>query len=55
MSTLNLSSNLLEIPTDAPMQASRSNFDWLFITQSGVLQDDWLILDDNDNTFLHID
>ena len=55
MSTLNLSSYLLEIPTDAHMQASRSNFDWLFITQSEELQDDWLILDDNENTTLHID
>ena len=55
MSTLNLSSNLLEIPTDAHMQATGSNFDWLFITQSWVLQDDWLILDDNENTTLHLD
>ena len=55
MSTLNLTSILLEIPTDAHMQASRSSFDRLFITQSGVLQDDWLIQDDNENTTLHID
>ena len=44
MFTLELSSYVLEI----------GNPDWLFYTQSGMLQIDWLILENNENAILNV-
>ena len=35
------------------MDASQSNSDWLFITQSRVLLADWLMLDNSEKATLH--
>ena len=49
MLTLELSSIVLESPID-----TRSTSDWLFNTQSRVLQADWLILENNEKATLNI-
>ena len=46
MSALESSSSVLEIPDNANAQ---SKSDWLFNTQSGLLQADWLIIENNEN------
>ena len=46
----------MKIPNDANNCATQSNSDWLFITQSRVLQADWLIiLDHNEAANSYID
>ena len=42
-----LSSSALEIPNDVHTTISQK-LDWMFNTQSRVLQPDWLILDNNE-------
>ena len=46
---MKLSAHLLKIPDDA-----YTNFDWLVIYQSRVLQADWLILENDEKATLHI-
>ena len=52
MLPLKLSSIVLEIPIDAYTTWSKS--DWLFVTQSRVLQADWSILGNYENATLNI-
>ena len=52
MLTLELSSFILEIPNDAYTTLSQS--DWLFNTQSRVLQADRLMLENNEKATLNI-
>ena len=52
MLTLKLSSYILEIPNDAYTTLSQS--DWLFNTQSRVLQADRLMLENNEKATLNI-
>ena len=52
MLTLELSSCILEIPNDAYTTLSQS--DWLFNTQSRVLQADRLMLKNNEKATLNI-
>ena len=63
MLTLELSSHLLEIPNDAfttssqfPMMLIQHSVypDWLFNTQSRVLQTDWFKLEINERATLNI-
>ena len=46
---MKLSSYLLKIPDDA-----YTNFDWLVIYQSRVLEADWLMLGNGEKATLHI-
>ena len=50
MQTLELSSYLMELPSDA----TEKNSALLFITQYRMLQDDWLILEINEMVTSHI-
>ena len=50
--TLELSSIVLEIPNEA--YTTQSESDWLFTTQSRVLQADWWILENNEKATLNI-
>ena len=51
MLTLEISSNVLEIPNDSLFN-TQSKCDWLFNTRSRVLQADWSILENNDKVTL---
>ena len=52
---IELSSYLSEIPSHThTLLSTQSDFDWRFITQSRVLQVDWMILDNNEKTTIHI-
>ena len=54
MSTLELSTIVLEIPNDAYTYNTQSKSDWLFNSQSRVLQADWLIFENNEEATFNI-